>query len=131
MGRNWEDARQSNTVIATQLGISTSTVSRRIQKLIKQEAIRIIASPDSVKVGTPLRAILALDVNGKDLQAVAKDLAKRPEIRWVSVTTGRFDLFAAVWVSSTAELHDSLEEVSVIEGLKNIETFISLYQVKR
>ena len=54
-------------------------------------------------------------------------LAQRPEIGWVSTTTGRFDILALARFASTDELSDFVEKkVTRIEGVNNSETFICL-----
>ena len=41
-----QDARQTSQVLAGQLGVKPSMVRRRVQRLIKDEIIRIVARPE-------------------------------------------------------------------------------------
>ncbi|MFC2047901.1 Lrp/AsnC family transcriptional regulator [Chloroflexota bacterium] len=122
-----QDTRQSIERIANQLGVSPSTISRRMEKLIKNNVIRIVARPSASKIGLRLRVVIALNVNHDKLDSVAKILNSRQEVRWLAVTSGRFDIFALMWFPSTEELfHFMGNEVGKLEGVRNSATFISL-----
>ena len=125
------DARQRSEVIARQLGVSSSTVRRRIQQLIKRGVIRIVALPESSKIGLPLKAVIAFDVAHEKLDSVTDALNGKPEITWLAATSGRFDLIAIGWFSSTDRLFSFLQEVGNIEGIKDTESFICLHMEKQ
>lgn len=56
-------------------------------------------------------------------------LVNRPEVEWVSTTTGRFDILALVWFPSTEELFRFLRsEITELEWVRDSETFICLHQ---
>ena len=122
-----ENARQSSEVLAKRLGISAASVRRRTGALIQKEIIRIVARPDPTKIGYTVRAIVALDLDHEELQAILEALSSRPEILFLAATTGRFDAMAEIWATSTDELYGRLKEIAKIEGIKNIETFICLH----
>lgn len=124
------DAYQSTAAIAKQLGVSTSTIRRRTRRLIQQKILRIIGSPDPNRMGLPLTAIIALDVSHEDINSVTQQLADRLEVKWVSVTSGRFDVIILGWFSSTEKAYEFLEVVGSLAGVKNTETFFCLHIVK-
>ena len=122
------DARQSSEVLAAQLNISPATVRRRVRRLIQSGVIRIVAAVDSSKIGLPLTAVIALDVAHEKLDAVTEMLVRRPEVKWVSTTTGRFDILAMASFPSTDELSVFVQrELAKIEGVRDSETFICLH----
>ncbi len=126
-----EDARKSSDVLAKQLNVSSSTIRRRMKRLVEQEIIHIIALPDPSKIGLSLEAVVALDIVQENVNAVIEVLRKHPKVRWVSATSGRFDVMAYVWFASTDELYDFMgSEIGSLEGLKNSETFICLHVAK-
>ena len=126
-----QDANQTGDVIAKQLKVSPATIRRRKQELIKRGVIRIAAIPDADKTGYPLKAVIAFDIEHDALKAAMEKLANRPEVKWMSATSGRFDLMASVWFKSTDALYEFMEtEVAKLEGLKNTETFICLRVAK-
>ncbi len=126
-----DDARRSGDVLARELGVSSATVRRRIRALIKDDVMRIqaVLAPD--KVGLPLAVVIAFDVAHDKLESVMEFLADRPEVKWLSSCTGRFDIMAVAWFSSTEELSEFVQKQLVkLEGVRDSETFVCL-QVKK
>lgn len=125
------DARQNSNALAKHLGVNSSTIRRRIEKLLKDEVIRFVVIPDPKKIGLPLQAVVAFDVAEDMLKSVLEKLGNLEEVQWLTVTTGRFDVLASIWVPSTEELFHFLEEfVAKLEGVRNTETFICLHVEK-
>ena len=122
-----KDARQSSETLAKQLKVSSATIRRRIKKLIQSGVLRIVALVDPQKVGFPLMAIIAFDIAHEKLDSVIQMLADRPEVKYASTTTGRFDILTLAQFRSTEELSDFVQkELSNIEGLRDTETFVCL-----
>ena len=120
-------ARQSSKSLAEQLHLSSATVRRRLRKLIQSGALNIVGIVDPSKFGLPLAAMINLNVAHDKLEAAVEALANRPEIRWVSTTTGRFDIMALGRFNSTDNLSDFLSNhLAEIEGVRDSETFICL-----
>jgi Lrp/AsnC family transcriptional regulator for asnA, asnC and gidA len=127
-----QNARQNSETLAKKLKVSSATVRRRLRKLLHSDSLRIVGVVDPNKFGLPLGAMIALDVTHEKLESVLDMLAKRPEIRWVSTTTGRFDILALGWFHSTDCLSNFItKELAQLEGLKDSETFICLDVKKR
>ncbi len=126
-----QDASKSSEVLAKQLNVHSSTIRRRIQRLVEQKRIRIIALPEPKDVGLHLEAVIALDVTHDKLNFALEVLSKYPQVRWLAATSGRFDIMTYVWFHSTDELYKFVEtEIGSLEGLKNSETFICLHVAK-
>ena len=125
------DASQSNQVIAGKLKVTPATVRRRKRQLMKKGALRIVGAVNPVKIGFAVSVIVAFDVEGSKLESTVKLLAARPEITWVSTTTGRFDIMAMARLHSTEELSDFVSKtVTSIDGLRDSETFVCLHTAK-
>ena len=126
-----QDARQNSETLARQLNISSATVRRKLRKLIQSGSLYIIGVVDPSMFGLPLTAILALDVDHEKLKGAMEKLANRSEITWISTTTGRFDIIARRRFASTDDLSSFLtDQVAMIDGVKNSETFICLDEKK-
>ena len=122
-----QDAAQSNQIIAKKLKVTTATIRRRKGQLIKKDALRILGAVNPVKIGYGVTVVVAFDVEAGKLESAVRLLSSRPEITWISTTTGRFDIIALVRLQSTDELSQFITDtVSGIEGLRNSETFICL-----
>jgi Lrp/AsnC family transcriptional regulator for asnA, asnC and gidA len=121
------DADQSSEVVARQLGINSSTVRRRIKRLTNDGTLRIMAVPDPVQIGYSLRVILSFNVIYEKATSTLEALASQPEIKWVSATTGRFNIMALGWFVSTQAFSTFMaREVGKLKGIKNAETFVFL-----
>ena len=126
-----EDAQRSSETLGKQLKVSSATVRRRTKKLIQNGMLRIMAVTDPIKVGLPLAVVIAFDVVHEKLNSITTLLANRPEVRWASTTTGRFDLIIIARFSSTEELANfTQKELPKIEGIKDCETFVCLHLEK-
>ena len=126
-----QDAQVSSEVLAKKLKVTPATVRRRLSELIKKKVVRILAAVDPNKVGLPLAAVIAYNVEHDKLDLAVNLLAHRPEVTWISTTTGRFDIISLVRVASTDELYEFINKVmSQIDGLKNSETFVCMHVEK-
>ena len=122
-----QDARQNSETLAKQLNLSAATVRRRLRKLIRSDLLHIIGVVNPTNFGLPLAVFIALDVAHDKIESAMKVLVNRPEITWVSTTTGRFDIMARGRFASTDGLSEfMIKELALLEGLKDSETFICL-----
>lgn len=126
-----QDANQTSQELAKQLSVSSSTVRRRMNELIKRGAIRIVAIPDPKQLGLPLLVIVAFQIDHEKANSFMKALASRQDVKCLYATTGRFDAIALMWFSSTEQLFDFMQQdVGKLEGVKTSETFICLHAEK-
>ncbi len=125
------DAHQSSELLAKQLGISASTARRRMLKLVQSGVLRIVAAVDPSKIGSPLLVVIAFDIDHDKIDLVTQRLASRPDIRWVSITTGRFDVLVMAQFACTNDLFNFMQrDVATMEGVRDSETFVCLHMVK-
>jgi len=121
------DARQSSELLAGKLNLSAATVRRRLRRLIQSGLLRIIGVVEPVKFGFSLSVMITLNVDHDKLESALEVLINRPEIRWASTTTGRFDIVALGRFRSTDSLSDFLKkELSQIKGVRDSETLVCL-----
>ena len=122
------DAWQSSESLAKEINVSSATVRRRIKKLVKSGTLHVGAFVDPVKIGQPLAAVIALGVPHDKVEKVAQQLSARPEVKWVSSMTGRFDILVLLRLSSTDELANFVQkELPKLDAIKSSETFICLH----
>lgn len=122
-----QDARQSSETLAKKLNVSSATVRRRLRKLIEGDLLRIVGIVDPTKFGFPLNVVIALDVVHEKMEATIEALVNLPEIRWASITTGRFDIMAIARFRSADKLSDFLtKKLGRMEGVRDIETLVCL-----
>ena len=114
-------------MLARQLHLSSATVRRRLKVLKQSGVIRITALVDPEKMGVPVITIMAMNVMRDKLESAVQLLASKPEIRFLSSTTGRFDIITCAWFHSTEELTRFVQQdLAKVPGLQDSETFICL-----
>ncbi len=106
-----EDGRRSYSSIARELEVSESAVRARVGHLEEHEHLRFIAVIDPVQVGYGSWAMLGITVaSGASPHELALHFSKHPQAIWVSAIGGKFDLMVEVWVETSSELQEYLEE---------------------
>jgi Lrp/AsnC family transcriptional regulator for asnA, asnC and gidA len=126
-----EDGRMSNVEIARRVGISEATVRKRLDRLTTDSVIRITAVPDAAKVGLPTITFLALDVDLSQLDHVANQLARLPEVRAIHYTSGDSDLIMEAWFPSSDDLlHFLTRQIGSIPGIRRTATLHVLRTIK-
>lgn len=126
-----QNALQSSKAIAKQIHLSSATVRRRLKRLIDSNVLDIVAIRDPIRTGLPVAALIAFNIDHKFLDSVMNTLSDHSKVAWACTTTGRFDGFAFVRVSSNEELSLFLRKDLVkIPGIKDSETFICLHTDK-
>jgi Lrp/AsnC family transcriptional regulator for asnA, asnC and gidA len=121
-----EDGRQSYATIAKRVGLSEAAVRQRVQRLLDQEVMQIVAVTDPLQVGFARQAMIGLRVDG-DLVTVGDALTAMPEVSYVVTTAGSFDLLAEVVCEDDNELFELLtRRIRVLPGVQSTETFVYL-----
>lgn len=120
-----QDGRISFCILAQRLGISVSSVSRRVRRLLRENTIRIIAvEPDPEKAGHSTTAFIGLSVGSGKIDEVCAEIVTLGGVASVGVSYGRFDVILAVYMDSPKILLDFIKnKLSAIDGIHNVETF--------
>ena len=122
-----KDGNSTNAGIARKVGVSEETVRRRLKKLTNDGFIKVVAVPNARKMGYESQVIIGVQVDADKVDEVAAALAEMPEITWVSVTTGSYDIFVWATLKSADALSEFLRmRVGQIRGVRKMETFINL-----
>ena len=126
------DGRASNARIARDVGVSEGTVRRRLKRLINEQIINVIALPDPRKLGYNSEALIGVQVDPDKIDAVAAKMSNLEHTRWVTATTGTYDVFAWATLKDAESLGRFLrDEVGAIDGVRRTETFVALQVMKR
>lgn len=119
-----EDARMPCSEIARRLGYMTArAVRNRLAKLINEGFIAVTAGAIPEKLGYPISADIAVDVEPGKTQFVAQRLVELDEINYVALTTGDSDVSTSVVVASTDDLQTFInEKLHAIPGVRKTRT---------
>ena len=125
------DGRLSNTEIARSLEITETTVRKRIAHLLQERLMSIVAVPTPEASGMALSAILGVSVELTEIRAVADTIRTYSEVRYVGMSSGRYDLIVeAFFVDQEHLLEFVTDKLGGLAGITNLETSIILKVVK-
>ncbi|HEY9377399.1 MAG TPA: Lrp/AsnC family transcriptional regulator [Jiangellaceae bacterium] len=121
-----QDGRRSYAAIAKAVGMSEAAVRQRVQRLVDTGVVQIVAVTDPLQVGFERQALIGVNVQG-DVNAVADALAEVPEVDYVVITAGSFDLIVEVVCEDDDHLLDLLSSrIRNVDGVTGTETFVYL-----
>lgn len=121
-----QDGRRSYAAIGKVVGLSEAAVRQRVQRLVDTGVMQIVAVTDPLQVGFPRAAMIGIHIDG-DVEAAADELESMPEVDYLVICAGGFDVMAEV----VAEDDDHLLEIvnrriRAVPGVRNTETFVYL-----
>jgi Lrp/AsnC family transcriptional regulator for asnA, asnC and gidA len=120
-----QDGRMSFTVIADKLNVSIGTVRARVNRLIDEQIINIIGRVDPDVVGFHSYAHIAIFVRPATLkETVAKEISKKPEVSFLAMTSGEYDLEVNVMCRDHSHLVQFIDGISKVKGVHQTKTTI-------
>jgi Lrp/AsnC family transcriptional regulator for asnA, asnC and gidA len=126
------DGRRPFTQIAADIGVSEAAVRARTNRLIERGILQIVGVTDPLKLGYDQMAMIGVRCEGDRLLAAAEEIAALPEVIYVVVTAGAFDLLVeTVCEDNEALLRFLVEKLRKIHGVVATETFVYLRIVKQ
>ena len=115
----------SFTIIAENLKVSIGTVRTRFNKLIEDGTVSIIGRVDPDKVGFNCYAHIAVFVRPATLkEKVAQKISKLPEVSFLAMTSGDYDLEVDVMCRDNNHLVNFVDGISKYEGVYQTKTTI-------
>ena len=125
-----DDGRRPYTAIARDLGISEASVRQRVARLLKRNIIQIVAASSPLDLGL-LSAQIDIRVAGDRLKQAASEIASLPEVAFVGICAGRFDLTVGVVCRDREDLFDLLvDRIRPIPGILEAEVLLMLKVLK-
>ena len=120
------DGRRSYADVGKAVGLSEAAVRQRVQRLTESGVMQIVAVTDPMQLGFTTQAMIGIRTAG-DTRILAARLAEIPEIDYVVLTAGSYDVMAEVVCETDEELLELLNtRIRVIEGVQSTETFVYL-----
>ncbi len=127
-----EDASIPFTEVARRLGVSESTVRKRVANMRAEGVIKkftVLVEPS--KIGLNTVAIVGVDVDPAKLLEVSEKLCELPETLYVATSTGDHMIMTEIWTKDGRELTKLMSErIGSIEGVKKICPAIILEKLK-
>jgi Lrp/AsnC family transcriptional regulator, regulator for asnA, asnC and gidA len=127
-----QDGRIPNTVLAKKIGISEATVRTRLNRLIQDEVIQIVAVSNPMKLGFTIVGIIRIHVDIHKIDHITRELKKLDALWFIVHTTGGTGIDAEFVVKDIQELNALIfEKINRIDGVTQTETSLILKYVKR
>lgn len=122
-----QDGRAPVSKLAEIMGISRGTVQTRLDRLIASGAILgFTARMRDDYDARHIRAIMMIEVQGRNTPHVVRKLRGLPEVQLLHTTSGKWDLIAELLVEDLAQFDRVLRDVRLVDGVMNSETSILL-----
>lgn len=125
-----KNGRIPNTEIAKNLGISEATVRNRMQALIREERIQILAVVNPYKLRSGILGNLRIKADKKQVEKVGNELSKLDELWYIAQLVGADDFDAEYYVSSQQEFGALVDKINKIEGIVSVETSLLVRFIK-
>ena len=125
------DGRRPYATIGKEVGLSEAAVRQRVQRLIDQGVLQIAAITNPLQLGFTRQAMVGIKVEG-DVQVAAQAIGQIPEVSYVVVTAGAYDVMAEVVCEDDNQLLlVANQQMRQIKGVRSTETFVYLQLTKQ
>ena len=127
-----QDGRRPFTQIAADLGVSEAAVRARTNRLVERGILQIVGVTDPLKLGFQQQAMIGVRCERDRLLQVSEAVSAFPEVDYVVITAGTFDLLIEVVCENNEALLQFLtEKLRAVDGVRETETFVYLRMVKQ
>ncbi|MDA5107328.1 Lrp/AsnC family transcriptional regulator [Brevibacillus thermoruber] len=124
------DGRMPFSEMAGQLGVTEKTVRARYNNLKENDMISVVGVVNPISLGLKIGAIIQLRVEHRHLQNVMEQISRCREVRYVTLTSGDYQLLIQVHVRHHEELTDfvkhklgSIEEIAKVNLIVQLEVY--------
>jgi Lrp/AsnC family transcriptional regulator for asnA, asnC and gidA len=124
------DGRVPYTRLGAAVGLSEAAVRQRVQRLTDAGVMQVVAVTNPLSHGKRRMAMIGVRTEGPT-DDIAKTLQAMPDIDYLVVTAGTYDLMAEVVVENDFQLLDLTNRMRAVPGVRTTETFIYLDLVKQ
>ena len=125
------NGRMPFTKIATQLGLSEGAVRRRVKRMIDAGVLQIVGIVEPQFLEWNAAAMIGVTVQASQVDAVAHQLAQFPEVSYLFMASGGFDLFCEVYCKDREHFVSFLnEKLHQVPGVERTESFTILKMYK-
>lgn len=123
------DGRRAFSDMAGELGVSEGTVRQRYQRLVNAGVLQVVGVADPFKIGFHSMAMIGIKVavGVRSIDDVASTVAAFPEVSYVVMSTGDFDLLVEIIMENNEDFVSFLtNKLHRVAGITETETFMLL-----
>ena len=119
-----EDGRRPYAEIAREVGLSEAAARQRVQRMTEAGIIQIVAVTDPMQLGFHRMSMIGIRVSG-DPREIAEELTTIPEMAYVVVTLGTFDILVEAVCENDEHLIDLIAtRIRTIPGITHTESML-------
>jgi Lrp/AsnC family transcriptional regulator for asnA, asnC and gidA len=131
LGALQHDGRRPFTDIAQKLGVSEGTVRNRVAKLVNESVLKIVGIVDPASLEYNAPAIIGISVSEGDVEKIAEEIAAFPEVSYLVMVSGEFDLIVEIICRDRVHLANFLNHhLRRVAGVERTQTFMTLRTFK-
>ncbi len=121
------DGRRPFTEIAQRVGVSEGTVRNRVARLVEDQVVHIVGLVNPYELGFDAPAMIGVSAKPSELDQVAAAIAGFPEVSYLILVSGEYDLMVEVMCRDRAHLTSFLNErLRKLPGIQRTQTFLIL-----
>ncbi len=121
------NGRTPNNEIASQLNLSEGTVRNRIKKLTCHNFLKISGLTNvNMRTDRQLLFIMVKLTTTKHWEKTAKEVAELPNVRSVSMITGRFDLIIELYIEPHNLINFLTNDLTTVKSIGTSETLAAI-----
>ncbi|WP_257347452.1 Lrp/AsnC family transcriptional regulator [Pseudalkalibacillus decolorationis] len=114
-----KNGRMSFAEIANNLDVTEKTVRTRYNNMVENDIIEVVGVVNPITLGIKAAAIIQLKVAPQHIDQIIEELKKVPFIRYITSTSGEYQLLAQLNMRDYEELG---ETIKIIHRIPNITT---------
>jgi Lrp/AsnC family transcriptional regulator for asnA, asnC and gidA len=120
------DGRRPYTQLAQEVGLSEAAVRQRVRRLVDNGVTQIVAVTDPMAFGFRRMAMIGVRIEG-DVRAVADAISDLPEVDYLVIVAGSFDLLVEAVCEDDDDLLGLLnDKIRTVAGVSSTDTFTYL-----
>jgi Lrp/AsnC family transcriptional regulator for asnA, asnC and gidA len=121
------NGRTPNNEIAERLSISEGTVRNRIKKLTSIDFLKVkgLTNPDFGRIKQLIFILISLE-DVKRWRETADSIANLPNVKSVSMLTGRFDILVEVFIEPHHLITFLTDQLGNIDAISSTESLVTI-----
>ncbi|ADU94300.1 MULTISPECIES: Lrp/AsnC family transcriptional regulator [Geobacillus] len=120
------DGRMSFTEISNNLNVTEKTVRMRYKNLIDHGILEVVGVVNPIALGIRAGAIIRLKTEANKLMDVIEQLKKIKEVRYITLTSGSYQLLIQIAVPSQDEITEVVKMLNGVHGILEMDTIVQL-----
>ena len=125
------DGRKPYTEIAQALSVSEGTVRNRVARMVEKGVMQIVGLIDPVRMGYDAPAMIGVNLHNADVEEVARQIARFPEVSYLIMVSGGFDLMVEVICRDREHFTQFLnQKLRKVPGVAQTQSFFILRTIK-